>query len=178
PNDLAASTYCVPYTIACVSMQTFTSRHHPGTTPLALVYARALSRGFGAMMVAVMVVSVAAMLQQQPIGATLSWTVPLVWLVATGWTLFDLRRTPAEVQLEGAFGLVLSVWDVSVGWHHPPLQTVHTPRRIDGVLHVGIGHTVHRLEKGDWKQFNDLAKALRRASSAAEDARYHRAAGV
>ncbi|MEM8601098.1 MAG: hypothetical protein AAGF99_14355 [Bacteroidota bacterium] len=142
---------------------------------MPLLYARTLSRGFGAMMVAVMIVSVAAMLQQQPVGITLAWTVPVVWLIATGWTVYELRRTPAEVRLEGAFGLVLSVWDVAIGWHHPPLQAVHTPRRIDGILHVGVGHVVHRFEKRDWTQFRDLAAALTRASKSAEDARYRRA---
>ena len=159
-------------------MQSFQSRHHPGTSPLPLVYAQTLARGFGAMMVAVMVVTVAAMLQQQPVGATLTWHDPVVWLVATGWTVYDLRRTPAEVQLEGAFGQVMSVWDVAVGWHHPPLQAVHTPRRIGGVLHVGVGHIVHRFEQTDWPQFRELAAALTRASKSAEDARYHHATVV
>ncbi|MEM8559508.1 MAG: hypothetical protein AAGG50_16945 [Bacteroidota bacterium] len=156
-------------------MQTFRSRYHPADSSLALVYAQAMARWFGAMMVSVMIVTVAAMLQQAPVGTTLAWAVPAVWLVATGWTIYDLNRTPAEVQLDGSLGQVLSVWDVAVGWQHPPLQTVHTPRRIDGVLHVGVGHTVHRFEQNDWAQFRDLAKAFTRASNAAEDARYRRA---
>jgi hypothetical protein len=87
-----------------------------------------------------------------------------------GWTIYDLMRTPAEVVLSGGRGAVRSVWDVARGREREPvrLDPVFQPRKADGALLVGFGHSVVAFRPDDWPAFDDLRDALEAAADLRE----------
>src|SRR5690554_5733951 len=110
-------------------MIVFRSRHHPGDAPTALVYARALTGPLAWSMTGVMIAAAMAMLTAQDPLPWVVWVVPVVYALSTAWTIYDLRRTPAELVLDGARGGVRSVWDAARRSTALRLHSVFSPRR-------------------------------------------------
>jgi hypothetical protein len=115
---------------------------------------------------AAMVVTTAAVLQGAPVLGPFMLLTPLVYAAAVGWTVYDLMRTPAEVVLAGGRGAVRSVWDVARGRDRDVvrLDPVFQPRKADGALLVGFGHSVVAFRADDWAEFDDLRDALEAAA--------------
>ncbi len=150
------------------------SRHHPGTTPPSAVLLRAQSGPVGIAFAVLMVITVVAMLQGTPVLRAFLIALPLVYLGAAAWALYDLRRRPAEVLLSDGFGIVRSVWDVATekaGRTALPFVPVLHPRKGDGALLVGFGDTVFAFRPDDWPDFDDLRDALT-ASADVTEGRY------
>ena len=93
--------------------QTYSSIHHPGDMSLALVVARAQAQPVALALIAVMVATLPAVLRGQPVLGTVVWVAPLAYGIAAAWSLYELRRKPAELIVRGGFGTVRSVWDVA-----------------------------------------------------------------
>jgi hypothetical protein len=134
------------------------------------VVARAQVVAVGLALGAAMVVTTAAVLQGAPVLGPFMVLTPLVYAAAVGWTIYDLMRTPAEVLLAGGRGAVRSVWDVARGRQREQvvLDPVFQPRKADGALLVGFGHSVVAFRPDDWANFDDLRDALESAADLRE----------
>jgi hypothetical protein len=148
----------------------FISRRHPGTTPFGLVVARAQVVAVGLTLGAAMVVTTAAVLQGVPVLRPFLILTPLAYAAAVGWTVYDLMRTPAEVLLSGSRGAVRSVWDVARTRERQTvrLDPIYQPRKGDGALLVGFGHSVVAFRPDEWPEFDDLRDALEAAADLRE----------
>ena len=156
-------------------MTVFRSRHHPGDTPAPLVYARALTGPLAWSMTGVMIAAAVAMLTAQDPLPWVVWVVPLVYALSTAWTIYDLRRTPAELVIDGARGGIRSVWDVALRTTTLPLYSVFTPRRTMEGVDVPIGRTLFSFPPEDWPSFDRLEAAVFAAANASEHERRYRA---
>jgi len=149
----------------------FSSIHYPDDTQFALVVARAQAQPVAVALIALLTVSFVALLQGSPVLGTLTWAAPFAYAIAAGWSLYELRRKPAEIVIRGGFAAVRSVWEVArrpdpatdIDLH---LYRVFPPSRVDGQLSVGIGHEVFTLRPEDWPKFATLKDALHAASMA------------
>ncbi|MEP0545823.1 MAG: hypothetical protein ABJF88_02745 [Rhodothermales bacterium] len=157
-------------------MTVFRSRHHPGDASTALVYARALTGPLAWSMTGVMIAAAVSMLEGQDPLPWVVWVVPLVYALSTAWTVHDLRRTPAELVLDGSRGGVRSVWDAAGRANALPLHSVYSPRRTMEGVDVPIGRTLHSFAPGDWPGFERLEAAVFAAANASEQERRTRAA--
>lgn len=157
-------------------MKAFRSHHHPGDAPLALVYARALTGPLAWSMTGVMIAAAMAMLQAQDPLPWVVWVVPVVYVLSTAWTIYDLRHTPAEVVLDGPRGGVRSVWDTARRTSTLRLRPVYSPRRTMEGVDVPIGRTLYSLSPVDWPSYEQLEKGLFEAAAASEQDRRERAA--
>ncbi len=143
---------------------------------MALVYARALTGPLAWSMTGVMIAASVAMLEGQDPLPWVVWVVPLVYALSTAWTVYDLRRTPAELVLDGARGGLRSVWDAAGRKKPLPLHAVFSPRRTVYGLDVPIGRTLHAFAPEDWPPFGPLEQAVFDAATVAEGERRDRAA--
>jgi hypothetical protein len=157
-------------------MKAFRSHHHPGDASLPLVYARALTGPLAWSMTGVMIAAATAMLEAQDPLPWVVWVVPVVYVLSTAWTIYDLRHTPAEVVLEGSRGGVRSVWDAARRTATLRLRPVFSPRRTLEGVDVPIGRTLYSLSPVDWPAYDQLEKALFDAATASEEDRRTRAA--
>ena len=143
------------------------SRHHPRGASRSLVYARAVSRPLSAAFLAVMVVALAAVLQGTDILGTMLWAAPLTYALVSAWAVYQLRRRPAALVLEGSHGAVPSVWEVA-GGGPLALRSVYAPRWEGAQLSLPIGRTVHALRSEDWPDFGAVERAATAAASASQ----------
>jgi hypothetical protein len=151
-------------------MKTFHSIHHPGDMSLALVMARAQAQPVALALIAVMVATLPAVLRGEPVLGTVVWVAPLAYGIAAAWSLYELRRRPAELIVRGGFGTVRSVWDVarsreSFDAERIRLHPLFEPGKKDGLMHLGIGDTVFTLRPTEWPRYTDLLAALRQAAA-------------
>lgn len=157
-------------------MTIFKSRQHPGDAPIALVYARALSGPLAWSMTGVMIAASVSMLTAQDPLPWVVWVVPVVYALASAWTIYDLRRTPAELVLDGPRGGLRSVWDAAGKPKPLLLKPVYTPRRTLDGLDVPIGRTLFSFSPDDWPHFDRLETAAFASDEAARSDRRTRAA--
>ena len=151
-------------------MKVFRSRSHPGDAPLGLVYARALVGPLAWSMTSVMIAATAAILEEQDPLPWVLWVVPLVYALATAWTVYTLRHTPAEIVFEGSHAGVRSVWDAA-RTSALRLDPVHPPRRTMQGLDVPVGRTLYSFAPDEWPGFEQLEKTAFEAARGTEEAR-------
>ena len=143
------------------------SRHFPHGASRSLVYARAISRPLSVAFLGVMVVALAAVLQGTDVLGTLVWAAPLTYALVSAWAVYQLRRLPAALVLDGSRGAVPSVWDVA-GGGPVRLRSVYSPRWEGAQLNLPIGRTVHALRRADWPDFGAVERAAAAAASASQ----------
>lgn len=137
----------------------FASRHHPGEAPPAPIFARALTGPLSFSMLVVMIAATASvLLGVDPLGWVM-FAVPAALALATGFTVFVMRRTPAELLLLGDRAAIRSVWDVATGvaGEAGPLLP---PKRVRDGIHVGIGENVLTFTAEDWPELRAIEAAL------------------
>ena len=113
------------------------------------------------------VVALAAVLQGTDILRTMLWAAPAIYALASVWAVYQLRRLPAALVLEGSHGAVPSVWDVA-GSGPVTLRSVYAPRWRGTQLNVPIGRTVYALRSADWPDFGAVERAAVAAASASQ----------
>lgn len=152
--------------------EAFRSAHHPGATPAALVYGRALlgPLAFGA--VPLMLAATAAALQQTSVLPFLVWGLPAALVLATLWTRFRLGAIPAEVRVRPHQIAVRSVHDC-LRATAPHWQRIHGIRHNTTALIVTAGFDTYRFPYADWPDPTALLDALRAARTAAPEADRH-----
>ena len=156
-------------------MIAFRSRQHPGDAPAALVYARALSGPLAWSMTGVMIAALVSVLTEQDPLPWLLWVVPVVYALTSAWTVYDLRRTPAELVLDGPRGGLRSAWDAAGAPKPLLLRPVYTPRRTLQGVDVPIGRTLHSFSPLDWPRFEELEAAVFASAEASQSEREARA---
>lgn len=147
-------------------VQVFHSVHHPGAAPPPLVYARALIRPLGACMLPVMIVATVLVLSRVDALIFVAWASPAAYLVASGWTAYNLGRTPAEMVVTEDSAALRSIWQVARGKESDTGGQVFWFRDDGTVLNVSIGRVVVSLHPDEWPEGDVLANALDRAALA------------
>ena len=147
-----------------------TSRHDPAGAARVLVLLRAQSEALAWASFAIMVVTLAAVLQGSavlvPVAVGLAAAVVGSAIVASG----RLRRTPARVEFSGPTARLWSVWDAASPEHRPPPLAVWEARLVHGELVVSLGDAVETLVRSDWPDFDALVDAFRAAALDAQSA--------
>lgn len=146
-----------------VIMAVFESIHHPGDTPAALVYGRALAAPLGFFTVPVMIAATAAALQQHLLLPFLTWGLPAALIAATLWTRFRLGATPAEVRVRDHQAAVRSVHDCLKTASDDHWQWIHEIRSGADALIVTMGFETYRFRYNVWPEHRALLDALRSA---------------
>jgi len=146
----------------------FQSRHHPGSAPRGLVYARRLAGPLGACTLPLMIGATVAALLGEAVWPFLVWGLPAALLVATGWARFALSTTTASVHLREGKCAIESVHDVlrnrSRTWE--PLYGI---RESSGDIELYLEWTTYVLRPADWPEFASLRTAARQASGTAPE---------
>jgi len=145
----------------------FQSRHHPGSTPRGLVYARRLIGPLGACTLPIMIGATVSALMEQAVWPYLIWGLPAALIVATVWTRFALSTTTAAVHLREGKCAVVSVHDVLQG-HGRSWESLYDVREAAGDIELYLEWTTHVLRRPDWPEFSDLRRAARRAAGTAD----------
>ncbi len=116
----------------------------------------------------VMIATLVAALQGLPVHPYAWWGAGAALAVASGWTTFDLQRSPAEIHVSGPFAAVRSVWACARGEERPGWQSVLDLRDYGRWCFATIGLESYALDATDWPEFADLRDALRYARDASE----------
>ncbi len=147
---------------------TFQSAHHPGATSRAVLSLQAQSRPVALALLAVMTVGLAAALQGESILWPFVAGTAAVYAGAAAYGQSTLHRTPAEVEIQGPFAAVRSVWEAAGDRDRQRLVPVVSARLAYGELTVGMGDTVRSFSRDDWPDFDELVSAFRLAARAGE----------
>ncbi len=138
---------------------TLQSIHHPGSAPPSLVYARWL-RGplVFALSPALVIALLLALTGNRPL-PFLFWSIPSGYLLASAWTVFQLRRTTAEVSIRAGSVALRSVWQIatkaSKTWERL-LRVLYTGH----ALEISLGQTVHTLLPEEWPEYRRMVRRL------------------
>ncbi len=130
------------------------------------VYGRALVQPLAACMLPVMIATLVAALEGLSLLPFFFWGFPGALVLASAWTAFRLRATPAEVHVDENGGAVRMVWEVLDGRTALPWQGVHDLRLYKRTLIVTVGYQTYELDAADWPDFDALFDALREARHA------------
>lgn len=143
-------------------MRRFISEDHPQGLPTTLVVGRALAAPLGTCAVPVMLVTLAAALQERELMPFLLWGMPAALLVASLWTRFHLMRTPAEVLVRTDAAAVRSIYDCAQrrGAQWKRVFDLRTTRHS---LEVAIGRDAYELAHKQWPEHEALLAALKEA---------------
>ena len=141
----------------------FRSRKHPGDQGRAAVFGGRLVKPLGASMTPVMLGALTYMLTgRDPIGF-LYFGFPVALALAAAWTVFQLLRRVAEVEIRGEAVRIRSVWEVasnrSTEW-----ASVLDVGLDDGELTVTLGHDSRRLRTADFANPAALNRGLAQAA--------------
>ena len=113
-------------------------------------------------MAPVMIISLILVLVNRSPLAFLLWSTPSAYILASSWTLFQLRRTKAEIRIRPGSAAVRSIWQVASDetpeWE-PLLRVLPTGFELE----VSIGRTVHMIQSEEWVHYRDLERDLNRA---------------
>lgn len=138
----------------------FHSVHHPEGLPATHVVGRALVKPVAACVVPVMIGATVAVLQWTSAWPYFSVGLPVALGLASVWTHFTLRRTPAALHLRPGEAAVQSVYDVLRGhpidWH-PVLDA----RLTHSKTHLTLGLDTQTLTRSTWAEFDDIQDAVR-----------------
>lgn len=141
----------------------FQSRHHPGTTPRGLVYARRLIGPLGAFTLPIMIGATVSALMEQAVWGYLVWGLPAALIGATIWTRFALSSTTAAVHLRDGKCAIESVHDVlhdrDRSW-----ESLYDVREAAEDVELYLEWTTHELRRTDWPEFSELRRTARQAS--------------
>ncbi len=140
----------------------FRSRHHPGTAPWSLVFARALVTPLATCSLPVMVVGLVAALEGLPLLPYLFVGFAGAVLAAFVWTSLHLRTVVGEVHVgESGVGL-RSVYACT----RPDAPVVEQPlydlRKTRTSIILGVGDRMVELADEDWPAPDALLDALQR----------------
>ncbi len=141
-------------------MVTLKSERHPGAASPGVVYARGLVRPLATALLPVMIVASLLVLSSIDPLLFLVWSVPLAYLIATGWTLYELGRVMVEVRISGEWTTVLSVWDVAREIEPDSWNRVLMVKDEGYRLLVSHGRSVLEFLPEEWPEFDLLQDAL------------------
>lgn len=148
-------------------VQTYRSTAYPGERSSASVFGFAVVPPLANCMLPVMIITLVALLE----GVFFLPYFLIASLAALGvaslWTHFALRSTPAAIKIRGDQAAVSSIWEVLQPSAHLDWRPVYDLRDHSEGLTVTIGHDYYSLYQSDWPRLTSLADALEQARDAA-----------
>lgn len=148
-------------------VKTYRSTAHPKGRSPAAVFGLAVVSPLASCMLPIMIVTLVALLE----GVFFLPYFLLASMAALGvaslWTHFALRSTPAAIQVKEDRAAVSSIWEVLQSSPHLNWHPVYDLREHSEGLIVTIGHDYYSLRKANWPRLSSLADALEQARDAA-----------
>ena len=145
----------------------YRSTAHPGERSLAAVFGIAVVTPLANCMLPVMIVTLVALLE----GVFFLPYFLVASLAALGvaslWTHFALRSTPAAIQVKGDRAAVSTIWEVLQPFPHFDWRPVYDLRDHSEGLTVTIGYDYYLLYRANWPRLASLADVLEQARDAA-----------
>lgn len=142
-------------------VRTIRSRRHPDGRSRPMVFTAALVRPLGVCMMPVMLITLAAMLQGNPVLSALYVWFPVALAVAGAWTWIRVRDVIVEIHLTDDAVAVRSLMDAA-----EPQAPLSWRRLLDARVEGGtrltvtLGHEEFRLFRSDWAHADDLFTSL------------------
>ncbi len=126
-------------------------------------FARAYTRPLPAVLLPLMIVSLAVALQDGNVTPFLTLYFPLAFAGCAAWALFWLYRRTVEVRLDGQGVCLRTAWEVATDqpcrWH-----AVYGVRYGVPWIAFAWGHTAVELNETEWPEAPALLQALRTAA--------------
>ena len=116
----------------------------------------------------VMISTLVLVLQEQQIGFFLKTGTSIALLCASGWTVLQMARTPAEVSFRNDRVLIKTFLEASIKpdlekWHYVIDVRKHNRMQTPAVAAVTYGHTTFDFRENEWAQFKLLMQRLMEA---------------
>jgi hypothetical protein len=148
-----------------VQEQVYKSVLHPGHRTTTALFGSELVRPLAACMLPVMLGALTYMLTGRDPLRFLTLGFPVAMTVASGWTVFQLRRRVAEVAIRGEAVRILSAWQVASGQFEAWASLLDVRRESSGLV-VTVGHDSRHLLTADWPNLSRMERVLKAASDA------------
>ena len=146
-----------------VQEQVYKSILHPGHRSTAVLFGAEIVRPLAACMLPVMLGALNYMLTGRDPLRFLTMGFPIAMLIASAWTVFQLRRRVAEVVIRGEAVRILSAWQVAAGQFEAWASLLDVRRESSGLV-VTVGHDSRHLLNADWPNLSRMEEVLRTAS--------------
>ncbi len=148
-----------------VQEQVHKSILHPGHRSPAVLFGSEIVRPLAACMLPVMLGALTYMLTGRDPLRFLTLGFPLGMIVASGWTVFQLRRRVAEVVIRGEAVRIRSAWQVAARQNEDWVSLLDVRRESSGLV-VTLGHDSRHLLSADWPNLARMEEILQTASDA------------
>ncbi|MFT4605657.1 MAG: hypothetical protein ACI9W4_002401 [Rhodothermales bacterium] len=148
-----------------VQEQVYKSVLHPGHRSISVLFGSEIVRPLAACMLPVMLGALNYMLTGRDPLRFLTIGFPFAMVIASGWTIFQLRRRVAEVMIRGEAVRILSAWQVAAGHGEDWVSLLDVRREPSGLV-VTLGHDSRHLLVADWPNLSRMETVLRAASDA------------
>lgn len=139
--------------------QVFRHTDHPGAVSVALLYSQAVARPVGWLMLPVMITTLVHVLQGTTVFPEAFLGAAAAFVLASGWTHFQLRQRVVEVRVRGQQVALRTALDAArdapVRWL-PLLRA----KRQRAHLHLYAGDRTLHLDPSDWPAYSRLEAAL------------------
>ena len=143
-----------------VKEQVLLSALHPGHRNAAVLFGAEVVRPLAACMLPVMLGALSFMLVgRDPLG-WLTTGFPVAMVVASGWTVFQLRRRVVEVRIREEAVRLRSAWQVASNQRDEWVSLLDVRREAAGLL-VTLGHDSQWLIAQDWPDLARVESSLR-----------------
>lgn len=146
-----------------VQEQVYRSSLHPGHRSASVLFGSEVVRPLAACMIPVMLGALNYMLTGRDPLRFLTLGFPIAMIVASAWTIFQLRRRVAEVVIRGEAVRILSAWQVAAGQSEDWVSLLDVRRESSGLV-VTLGHDTRNLLNADWPNLSRMEEVLRTAS--------------
>ena len=105
------------------------------------------------------------MLQAKPIASFVKFGTSIAFVVAAGWTVLQLARTPAIVSFRNDRVLIRNFLDTTLRpdvkkWHYVIDVQVSLSAASQSTTVVTYGHTSYEFKARDWPQLKKLTQHL------------------
>lgn len=153
--------------LPATGIEYFRSSTHPDNRSRTVLFAEKWIRVLATLFLPFMILITVFVLQHRPVLLFSVLSFASTFVLASAWTLYDLKQTIAEVRIyaDDTVSLV-SAWNCynesdTIGGQ------VLDVRRNGDTLFVAVNDTVYRLERVEWPDFDRLVGQLARLRMAA-----------
>lgn len=142
-------------------VRTIRSRRHPDGRSRPVVFTAALIQPLAVCMMPVMLITLAAMLQGNPVLSALYVWFPVALAVAAAWTWIRVRDVIVEIHISDDAVAVRSLLEAA-----DPQAPLSWRRMLDARMDDGkklvltLGHEEFRLYRNEWSNADDLFTTL------------------
>ena len=144
------------------SPSVFYSHAHPGSLSWGTTFARSLAKPLATCMLPVMIITLICVLQGLSITLLLIWFFPAAVVIAFWWTMFRLKKTPAEIYVYQNDAAVRTVWEYS--FHQPIIwDRILDVRDYGHWTFVAIGLHSYEINQSEWPRYQQLNQTLKAA---------------